>query len=405
MRILILTVNFPYPPASGGLLRIYGLLHGLHHAGHHLTLMSFLDPEMAAQHTPLAALCQAIITVPPQPRTRRDRLKGLVTSRQPDIARRFYTEAFAARLRDLLAEQTFDLVQFEGIESVCYLPTVRQSQPTAKLCFDTFNAEYVLQRGIFDIDRRSLRRWPAAAYSYIQSRRIKRFEGEMCRRADCVVAVSPEDADHLRGFRADQQVFVVPNGLFVEDYQQPPSPIDLGEHALVFTGKMDYRPNVDAALWFVEQVLPLIRQQVADVQFYIVGQQPHPRLDPLRKAPGVHLTGWVDSTRPYLHAAAVYVAPLRMGSGTRLKLLEAMAAGCAIVATSAASDGLRSEAKQGMIVVPDAAAAAAAVLQLLQQRETQIPLRERARTLVRQYYDWSVLIPGLLDAYKASGIG
>lgn len=405
MRILFVTASLPYPPASGGLLRIYGLLHGLKRAGHQLSLLSFLEHPINPADTPLADLCETIMTIPPVRRSKSDRLRDLLLTAQPDIARRFYSEAFAGKLREMLAAQAYDLVQFEGIESVCYLPIVRQTQPQVKCCFDTFNAEYILQRGIFRVDRRSIRRWPAAGYSWIQSRRIERFERTMCQLADCVIAVSPEDADFLRPFRPDGQVFVVPNGIFVDDYTIPLNTLDLGRNALIFTGKMDYRPNVDAALWFSERVLPLIRHQVPDAQFYIIGQQPHPRLDPLRQMPGVHLTGWVDSVRPYLAAADVYVAPLRMGSGTRLKLLEAMAAGCAIIATTAASDGLRSEAKTGMIVVEDAASAASAIVRLLQQPEARAQLGDRARALVRQYYDWSVLIPGLLDAYKVSRIG
>ncbi|MDX1991603.1 MAG: glycosyltransferase [bacterium] len=405
MRILFVTASLPYPPASGGLLRIYGLMHGLHQRGHQLTLISFDDGKVKAQDTHLATMCERVITVPPKTRTKLDRLRDLIFSSQPDIARRFYSDEFATRLTELLNSQRFDLVQFEGIEAVCYLPLVRQIQPTTKTCFDTFNAEYVLQRGIFEVDRQTVKRWPAAVYSLIQSWRIKRFEAEMCRTATCVIAVSPEDGELLAPFRPDRKVYTVPNGIFVDDYANSTRDVNLGANALVFTGKMDYRPNVDAALWFADHVLPLVQKQMPQVQFYIVGQQPHPRLDILRQRPGVHLTGWVDSTRPYLHSAAVYVAPLRMGSGTRLKLLEAMASGCVIVATSAASAGLHPEAKQGMIVMDDEGAMAQAIVGMLQNPQQLETLRHEAKRLVRQYYDWSVLIPRLLDAYKDAGIG
>src|SRR5690606_23656791 len=115
---------------------------------------------------------------------------------------------------------------------------------------------------------------------------------------------------------------------------------DLGPCALIFTGKMDYRPNVDAMLWFASDILPQVRSIMPDVRLYVVGQKPHPRLEVLRDHDHIVLTGWVPEVTPYLHAAAVYIAPLRMGSGTRLKILEAMAAGCAIVATTLAAAGL-----------------------------------------------------------------
>src|SRR5690606_14010977 len=119
---------------------------------------------------------------------------------------------------------------------------------------------------------------------------------------------------------------------------------------LVFTGKMDYRPNIDAMRWFSETILPLVQEAVPDVHLYIVGQKPHKSLESLRDAPHIDLTGWVPNVQPFLQAADVYIAPLRMGSGTRLKLLEAMAAGCAVVATTVAASGLDNTVKRSLIL-------------------------------------------------------
>src|SRR5690606_2870801 len=120
---------------------------------------------------------------------------------------------------------------FEGIEVACYIPYARQMQPQAKLVFDTFNAEYLLQRVIFQIDRREIKRLPAAAYSLVQAGRIKHFEREMCRIADAVIAVSYEDAAALKNFRDDRRIYIVPSGIFVDDYS--PSNPDKGLKPLV----------------------------------------------------------------------------------------------------------------------------------------------------------------------------
>lgn len=396
MRFLILTASLPYPPTSGGALRSYGIIEGLSKAGHKVWLLSFHDGTTDIHETPLAQHCAHIETVPPPTRTRMDRLRDLLLSTQPDIARRMDSPLFAARLENLLNKQTFDWVQFEGIETVCYLPLARQIQPTAKLCFDTFNAEYVLQQRIYEVDRLEVRRWPAALYSLIQSRRIRAFEAAMCRAADCVVAVSPEDADTLRDFREDRRVSVVPNGISVERYTTSRSGLTLKPGALVFTGKMDYRPNVDAMLWFSAEILP----RISGAHLYIVGQKPHPRLEGLRSRSDITLTGWVESVLPYLHAANVYVAPLRMGSGTRLKILEAMAAGCAVVATQTAASGLLSSAKDAMIVANTSEEIAQAIIDLLKHPDKRKIIGQAAQQAVRQNYDWSVLIPRLLEAYR-----
>lgn len=405
MRLLFVTAALPYPPASGGAIRTLGLIDGLYRAGHSITLLSFHHGENDPQDTPLAQLCERIVTLPPPQRRVQDRLRTLLFSRKPDIAHRFYSEDFAAALRDLLAETAFDLIQFEAIEAVAYLPLARALQPEARLSFDTFNAEYALQRSMFAIDRATPGRWAAALYSWIQVQRITRYERAMCRMADLVFAVSQEDADLLRGFRDDRIIHVVPSGIFVDDYTTPPALPGLAKPALVFTGTMAYRPNVDAMLWFTEAVLPHIRQEQPNVQLYIVGSRPHARLDVLRDQAGIHITGWVEATQPYLHEADVYIAPLRMGSGTRLKLLEAMASGCAIVATTTAAAGLHEDVKAGMIVVDEPQAMAQAIRELLQDRTRRQELGNRARDLVRRYYDWPVIVPRLIAAYRDIGLG
>ncbi len=405
MRILMITASLPYPPASGGAIRAYGLLHGLHAAGHDITLLSFHDHDESPDDTPLADFCSHIETLPPPARTKTDRLRDLLLSRQADIARRMYSDTFHGRLVTLLREESFDLVQFEGIEVACYLPLAKSTGTTARLCYDAFNAEADLQRIIFQIDRGEIKRWPAALYSWIQAGRIGRFERSICQQADGVVAVSPEDAAILRQLRADKQVYVVPNGIFADSYQAPESTVDLGDKAIVFTGKMDYRPNVDAMWWFGNDILPSITGQIPNAHLTIVGQKPHPRLAPFAERGDITLTGRVDSVAPYLHAAAVYVAPLRMGSGTRLKILEAMASGCAIVATSTAASGLLDDAKRALVITDGEQDIASAIIALLHHPAERVQRGKQAQQDVKQHYDWSVLIPRLLAVYKDMGLG
>lgn len=405
MHLLMLTPSLPYPPHQGGALRNYGLIHGLHAAGHRITLLSFDSSNTDITTTPLDDLCIRVETVPPPSRSTLDRLRDLARGGHPDLARRLTSDLFRQRLIDLLNEIRFDLVQFEGLEMAGYLPTVRQTQPTARLSYDAHNAEYQLQRVIFEIDRSDPRRWPAAAYSLIQSQRIARFERHVCQQVDCVLAVSDEDAVALRPFRPDGRVAVIPNGIFSENYSGQQEQLDLGSCVLTFTGKMDYRPNVDAMLWFTADVFPLVLAQMPGAKLYIVGQKPHPRLERLRDQEHVALTGWVPDVYPFLSATQVYVAPLRMGSGTRLKILEAMAAGCAVAATSLAAAGLPPEARDAIRVADSANDMAEAVVALLRDPGLRQQLGATAQAVVQKYYDWSVLIPHLLAAYRNIGLG
>jgi polysaccharide biosynthesis protein PslH len=403
MHMLMLTPALPYPPHQGGALRNFGLIQGLHYAGHTITLLSFVDDPATADAGPLHDLCVEVVMVPVPQRRKQDRLRDLLTSSQPDLVRRLFSPAYEQALIALLQRRSFDLVQFEGLEMAGYLPIVRQFQPHARTCYDAHNAEYQLQRVIFEVDRRVPRRWPAAVYSWIQANRITQAEKAVCHQVDCVLAVSGEDAAALRSFGT--QITVVPNGIFTQAYTRETEQLDLGLHSLVFTGKMDYRPNVDAMLWFAAEVLPLVRAAVPTVHLYIVGQKPHTQLERLRAQDHITITGWVPEVTPYLKAATVYIAPLRMGSGTRLKLLEAMATACAAVATSLAAAGLPEDAGDALVLADDAPTMAAAITRLLQHPDQRQSLGNTARQAVQAHYDWSVIIPRLLAAYKDIGLG
>jgi len=404
MHILLLTPALPYPPHQGGALRNFGILSGLHEAGHQVTLFSFSDQTV--EGTPLPSLCDQVITVTPPNRSKSRRLRDLVLSGHPDLARRLETPESRETLTRLLRQTRFDLIQFEGLEMAIYLPLARQLQPTAKLIYDAHNAEFALQRVIAQVETKNRKRLAAAAYSQIQAARIFGFEKLITAQADAVIAVSDEDAESLRPFRSDGKIEVLPNGIFVDDYIHPPQQrLELGDHLLVFTGKMDYRPNVDAMQWFTNDIFPLIHERAPDARLYIVGQKPHSSLEHLRSRDHIELTGWVSEIQPFLHAAGVFVAPLRMGSGTRLKILEAMAAGCAVVATSVAVSGLREEARRHILIANTAHTFADAVIRLLNDPAERARLGAETRAVVREYYDWSALLPCLLNIYKDIGVG
>jgi glycosyltransferase involved in cell wall biosynthesis len=399
MKILILSASLPYPPTSGGAIRTWGIIQGLAQQGNQITLLSF--GEQLETSNPLTAVCEQIITVPVPVRSKAQRIRQLLFSAQPDIATRLYSKAFADTLRKQLEENTFDLIQFEGIEIACYLPLVKQMHISAKICFDTFNAEAELQRVIYEIDRRDPRRVVAALYSLIQSKRIKQYEGMLCRMADLVLAVSDEDAAFLSEYQPTNPVRVVSSGIYVDNYQHSANPKTHTIPQLIFTGKMDYRPNVDAMLWFTQKILP----HLPATHLTIVGQQPHARIQHLAQQPNITITGWVDTVLPYLQDADVYIAPLRMGSGTRLKLLEALAAGCAIVATSIAAAGLTAEVREAMIIADSEGAFCEAIQVLLKDSQHRQELAHKGQHAVKQHYDWSVLIPKLSATYREIGLG
>ncbi len=400
-RVLFLIPHLPYPPHQGGALRNFGLIKGLAERGCTVSLLTFSGPEQPpVEQTPLAAFCDDVRTIPMPVRATGQRLRDLLAG-HADLARRFWSDRYDEELERLLRQKAFDVIHLD-IEMAGYLSTIRQHAPHAALIYDALNAEYELQRRIALQDLRSPTRLPLAAYSLIQARRLRRLETLLCRASAHVFACSEVDAALLARLPHRTPITVVPNAITTARYEVLPPPAELPHPALVFTGKMDYRPNVDAVLWFARAILPLVQARQPDAHLIVVGQQPHPRLDVLRGRPDVTLTGYVPDVQPYIAAADVYVAPLRMGSGTRFKLLEAMAMGSPVVSTHIGAEGLAVQDGVHLRLADTAGEFASAVLDLLADECARQELAANARRLVREHYDWSAIIPRVEAGYSAA---
>ncbi len=403
--ILILTPQLPYPPHQGTSLRNYHIIRGLAQR-HAITLLSFVEENQSAEEEairPLHDLCQRIETVPVPQRSTAVRVGQLLTSANPDMAHRLYSAPFNLKLRQLLTENSFAIVQIEGIELARAMAVARSLSPQSKIVFDNHNAETELQRRNLITDLKQPRRWVAAGYSAVQVRRLQQFERWACAQADAVVAVSEADQAQLQALMPDREtaVYAIPNSIDVEAYHDWSDHGDwasLPRYDLIFMGKMDYRPNVDAVLWFADEVWPGIRREKPDATWVIVGQKPHARLERLGALAGVSVTGWVESVQPYLAAAAVFLMPFRVGSGTRLKLIEAMAAGKAIVSTPIGAEGFPVQHKREIYLGETAAELETAVLHLLHHPEERARLGQAARIFARRY-DWRVVVPQFEQVY------
>ena len=430
MHLLLITPQLPYPPHQGTTIRNYNLIRELA-ARHTVDLLTFLAPGEKldgpdADANPLHSLCRRIAATPQPVRTTRQRALDTLTSPKPDMAHRLDSPAMAALVADFAAGTPYDIIQVEGIEVAQYgfqaRTITRRHQPGAALVFDDHNCEFLLQKRSALTDLRRPSRWIAAGYSLIQWQKLARYEVSICRQADGVVTVSAADAAALQAIVPDLDVTVVSNGIDLEHYSvydkanpaadashpnaaasspRPGTPIP---QTIVFTGKMDYRPNVDAVLWFADEVLPLIQARLGQVQFQIVGMNPHPRLDDLRRNPAILMTGAVPDTRPYIGEAGVYVIPMRVGGGTRFKALEAMAAGRPIVSTSLGVEGIPVTHGRELLLADTARAFADAVSLLLTASSDTAPQRavmgQQARRFVEERYGWSQIVPTLDALYK-----
>ncbi len=388
-------------------MRDYYLLTGLARR-HSVRLLCMVRSEEEASRAAPLAETVPFAAVPLPRHTAPRRLAVLLASRRPDLAWRTESRRFWGLLWAELKSHPPDIVLVEGLEMVQYGLWVRggswrlasdQSwqqilRGRTALVLDEHNAEYLLQQRAWEIGRQEGRSPLAALYSRLQAGRLAHLEARACLAAEQVVAVSEADRRALLAIAPQARIAVVPNGVDAAAYAPLPPPPEGRPPTLVFTGRMDFRPNVDAVQWFCAEIWPRIREEVPAVRFQVVGRDPTPAVQALATEPGVEVIGAVPDDRPYIGQADLYVLPMRFGGGIRFKLLQALSMERAVVSTSLGADGVVELVPGEHLLLADAPAAfARQVVECLRRPELRQRLGRAGRELVAAHYDWQVLLP------------
>jgi sugar transferase (PEP-CTERM/EpsH1 system associated) len=401
IKILLLTPQTPYPPDQGAPIRNFSFVRYLgQDPRYELTLLSFARPGEDAANSPalaeLSKYCHHVELIPhPARRSKLSRLRDSLFSPLPDLAKRLASPLYDAALVKILKSQAFNVIQCEGLEMAPFVLAQAKSL-NARLVLDEHNAEFLLQRRIFEQDWQSgWKRRPAALYSWLQARRLTRYEREALGRFDRSIAVSEPDRVVLTALGATHRpVAVIHNGIDLDEFS-PDSNEQEQPDRLVFTGTMDFRPNVDAVSWFAGEVWPLVLAQKPAARFFIVGRRPAPAVTALGNRPGIEVTGTVPDARPYVRQSTLYIVPMRMGGGVRFKVLEAMALGKAIVTTQMGADGIDLAAGKEAVVADTAQDFAGAVVALLDDPTRRAALAQHGRRFVEVNFDWRKITPQL----------
>jgi sugar transferase (PEP-CTERM/EpsH1 system associated) len=315
---------------------------------------------------------------------------------RPYAVAKYRRDAFRRRVEDLLESDRFDLVVCDFIFPAINL---RHPLPCPAALF-THNVEAEIWRRHAETAANPLK----ALLYRMQHRRMLRYEGRTLERFDSVLTVSEIDAETFRRVYpalAERPLDVVPTGVDTSYFS--PGPASDDRPRLVFTGSMDWLPNEDAMLFFCREVLPAVRAEVPEATLSIVGRAPTPSVSRLADLPSVSVTGRVEDVRPYLRDAAVYIVPLRIGGGTRLKIFEAMAMGKAVVTTSVGAEGLPVVDGEHVLIADRPEQFAAAVVELLRDRDRRRRIESSARALVVERYDWSA-VAGHLESALAGAV-
>jgi glycosyltransferase involved in cell wall biosynthesis len=387
MKILFLSRWFPYPMDNGSKIRIFNLLRGL--SRHHdVTLLSFADqPGVSPEAPEISALCSKVSVVPWRefdPGTWRARL-AILNSKPRSVVDTFSPE-MAQAITETLNEQACDLVIASQLQMAAYHPYF-QNIPAM---FEEVEIGLFHDRAFSPDGKIRLRQaltW-FKLRTYL-SQLLDSFQA-------CTVASEQERRLVLRSFpRYKKQVAVIPNCLNVEEYEN--IRVDKRNNTLIFTGPFKYRANYEAMLWFVSEVFPLILERQPDAQLIVTGD--HAGL-PLPSTQNITLAGHVDDIKSLIASCSVSIAPLLSGGGTRLKILEAMALGTPVVATSKGAEGLDAQAGQHLLTADSPSDFAESVLELLQDGGKHQGLITNAQQLVREKYEWAVVIAAYLEVLE-----
>lgn len=396
MNVLLLTQVLPYPPDSGPTVKTWNVLKHLSRT-HRVTLVSFVrgDQSDAVRH--LQAYCAAVHTVP----LRRNRLRdarALVRSwatGDPFLIVRD-DRATMRRLVDRLAKATpFDIVHADQVNMAPYAARVKG----ARLIFDAHNALWLAMQRLCET------RQPGPVRRVLQRewRALRRYEGALCRQFDAVLTVSEADRRALEA-AAEIPLHATVIPIAIDTREVTPIARQPAGDRILHVGTLLWPPNADGVLWFLNQILPLIRQQRPNVTVEIVGARPPRALTAAAaRYPGVQVSGFVPDLGAALRRAAVLVVPLRAGAGMRVRILNGLAQAMPIVTTTVGCEGIDVVHGEHLLVADTPEAFAAATVQLLAHPDDAVALGRRGRTLIEERYEYRTVCAALDTVYEAVG--
>lgn len=413
MKILFITEKLPYPLDSGGNIRSYHILKGLSQE-HSVTLVStIVCDEQRKFEKDLKKICDEIITIKVKPETKfkfgAKIIKSIISS-VPIVIERHYYHEMASAIKQIFLKKSetkkkysssgFDVVHFNHLDATIYQNLI--SRCTLKV-LDGHNVVTNQIKTLIPYERNLVKH----LYMISQLRKTENYEIDMCNKMTKCFVCSDRDKQYLSDMIKNTNIVAIPNGVDIDFFSSnfcennlniiPPK----NSKKLIFIGTLDYGPCEKAVYYFCTEILPLIEQKISEIQFIAVGRNPSKRIRTLAKRKSnIILTGWVEDVRPYIHTADIFVVPLLSGSGTRLKILDAMAMRIPVVSTTIGAEGLEVKDGESILIADSPYEFLSAVEYLLQNNIRAKTIVKKAFNLAKKQYSWQVISKKVLSQYK-----
>ncbi len=389
MRILWLKTELLHPIDKGGKIRTYQMLKELKKTNHitYLTLddgtaeagaleksSEYANETIAISHRTAAKFSARFYL----------ELAGNTVSELPYFMQKYVSEAMFKVIEEKAKRENFDVVVCDFLMPAVNMP----EEIEIPIVLFQHNVEAMIWRRHFEVQKNAFKK----LYLKNQWRKSFDYERETCRKFDFVVAVSSEDAATMRNDYGIENVADVPTGVDTEFFKRDET-IEKNEYNLVFTGSMDWLPNEDAIDWFTREIYPLVKEKIPRVSLTVVGRNPFSTLVEMsKKDSSIVVTGRVPDVRPFMNEASVYVVPLRIGGGTRLKIYEAMAMRLPIVSTAVGAEGLPLKNGEEIVLRDTPTEFANAVAELLTDKSRAKKIGAQAEKTVRENFGWQRVI-------------
>jgi glycosyltransferase involved in cell wall biosynthesis len=395
MKILFLTNKVPYPPKDGGAIATLAMINSFARAGHETTVlaMNTRKHHVTPWQIPEEVTNQTILHLVevPAPVTFKGALFNFLFSKLPYNAERFIDKKYRKKLELLLKTHTYDIIQLEGLYLIPYIPVIRNYSKSL-VAYRSHNIEH-------EIWERTAENTKGIRKIYIKNltRRICEFEKNAINQYDLLVPITDRDASMLAGMGNVKPQLVIPVGIDVESKTYLHSGFEMN---IFYIGALDWTPNQEGLLWFIDNCLPLVLKHSPDVKLKVAGRNAPDWLARKLSHPHIEFLGEIDDASTFMHENGVMIVPLFSGSGMRVKIIEGMSHSKAIVTTPVGCEGIDAENKKVLFVAETPEAFSENVITLLTDREKLDDMGAKALQFVHQQFDNGVLISHLVDFYK-----
>lgn len=396
MRILFLTNKPPFPPCDGGTIATWNLALSFSNLGHQIDILAistskhFYDVSQYSDKIPKNIAIHAVFV-----KTEINIFKAIINlffSRHPYIAVRFASKAVKKELIQLLIKNEYDIIQVEGLYMCQYIPVIRKFSKD-KIAYRSHNIEHEIWERIAENQRYGSKK----IYLKILAKRIKELENKYLNKYDYLIPITERDSNQYKIMGSQAPVKVIPAGIFIDDFKE--KFVDIEYPSVFYIGALDWIPNQEGLLWFLNSVWNYFIIKYPNLQFYVAGRNAPEKIQSELNRKNIKYLGEIDNAYEFMKSKAIMVVPLFSGSGMRVKIIEGMALGKAIVTTSIGSEGIKCTNGENILLADTADEFVKQIEKLINNFSYFEKLMNNARGFIFENYDNQKIAKSLIDFY------